>query len=396
MMNTGRSAGHEGGRRESGAVAVARSSAHADVHAGAHANARASAAGTERLAARFTAERIPDFYRAAGSGLLASSIGIGTYLGEPDDADDRRYEEALRAAVTGGLNVIDTAINYRCQRSERVVGRALAAPFDDHVARRDEVIVCSKGGYIPLDGSPPASRDEYNALIEREYFARGVMRPEDVVGGGHCMAPGYLADQVARSRANLGLETIDVYYLHNPEQQVPTVGRELFQRRVVRAFEALESRVDAGDIGAYGCATWNGLRVDPASRESLSLEELVAAAREVAGDGHHFQYVQLPVNLAMSEALRTPTQRIGGRERTALEAASELGLVVVASAALMQSALARSLPTAVRDALPRYDTDAQRALAFVRGVPGITTALVGMRGARHVAENLAIAETIAR
>jgi aryl-alcohol dehydrogenase-like predicted oxidoreductase len=396
MMNTGRSAGHEGGRRESGAVAVARSSAHADVHAGAHANARASAAGTERLAARFTAERIPDFYRAAGSGLLASSIGIGTYLGEPDDADDRRYEEALRAAVTGGLNVIDTAINYRCQRSERVVGRALAALFDDRVARRDEVIVCSKGGYIPLDGSPPASRDEYNALIEREYFARGVMRPEDVVGGGHCMAPGYLADQVARSRANLGLETIDVYYLHNPEQQVPTVGREVFQRRVVRAFEALESRVDAGDIGAYGCATWNGLRVDPASRESLSLEELVAAAREVAGDGHHFQYVQLPVNLAMSEALRTPTQRIGGRERTALEAASELGLVVVASAALMQSALARSLPTAVRDALPRYDTDAQRALAFVRGVPGITTALVGMRGARHVAENLAIAETIAR
>jgi aryl-alcohol dehydrogenase-like predicted oxidoreductase len=394
MMNTERSAGQEGERREPGAVAVARSGASAIAHA--DSPARASVTGTERLAARFAAERIPDFYRHAAGGILASSIGIGTYLGEPDDADDRRYEEALRAAVSAGLNVVDTAINYRCQRSERVVGRALAALFDDRVARRDEVIVCSKGGYIPLDGSPPASRDEYNALIEREYFARGVMRPEDVVGGGHCMAPGYLADQVARSRANLGLETIDVYYLHNPEQQVASIGRELFQRRLVRAFEALESRVDAGDIAAYGCATWNGLRVDPGSRESLSLEELVGAAREVAGDAHHFQYVQLPVNLAMSEALRTPTQRVGTRERTALEAASELGLVVVASASLMQSALARSLPTAVRDALPRYDTDAQRALAFVRGVPGITTALVGMRGAKHVAENLAIAETIAR
>lgn len=394
MMNTGRSADHEGGRREPGAVAVARPGASAG--APADGAARAGVTGTERLAARFAAERIPDFYRAAGGGIIASSIGIGTYLGEPDDADDRRYEEALRAAVAAGLNVIDTAINYRCQRSERVVGRTLAALFDDGVARRDEVIVCSKGGYIPLDGRPPASRNEYNALIDREYFARGVMRPEDVVAGGHCIAPGYLADQVARSRANLGLETIDVYYLHNPEQQVATIGRELFQRRVVRAFEALESRVDAGDIAAYGCATWNGLRVDPASRESLSLEELVGAAREVAGDRHHFQYVQLPVNLAMSEALRTPTQRVGTRERTALEAASELGLVVVASATLMQSALARSLPTAVRDALPRYDTDAQRALAFVRGVPGITTALVGMRGAKHVAENLAIAETIAR
>jgi len=389
MMNTGRSEPSGEVRRESSAVAVAGA-------ANATGSARASAAGTERLAARFTAERIPDFYRSAGAGLHASSIGIGTYLGEPDDADDRRYEEAIRAAVGSGLNVIDTAINYRCQRSERAVGRALTALFDERIARRDEVIVCSKGGYIPLEGTPPASRKEYNALIEREYFARGVMRPEDVVGGGHCMAPGYLADQIARSRANLGLETIDVYYLHNPEQQVPAIGREAFLHRLVRAFEMLEARVEAGDIAAYGCATWNGLRVVPESRESLSIEELVGAAREVAGDAHHFQYVQLPVNLAMSEALRVPTQRVAGRERTALEAASELGLAVVASAALMQSALARALPAAVRDALPRYDTDAQRALSFVRGIPGITTALVGMRGARHVAENLAIAETIAR
>ena len=358
--------------------------------------ARASAAGTERLAARFAGERVTDFYRSTGDGLLASSIGIGTYLGEPVDADDARYEEALRAALAAGINLIDAAINYRCQRSERVVGRVLASLGGDRVGRRDEIIVCTKGGYIPLDGTPPASREEYNALLEREYFARGIMSPDDVVAGGHCIAPGYLADQIARSRANLGVDTIDVYYLHNPEQQVAAVGREPFFRRVVRAFEALETRVSAGDIAAYGCATWNGLRVPPGARESLSLEELVAAAREVAGDAHHFRYVQLPVNLAMSEALRSPTQRVAGHERTALEAASELGMIVVASASLMQSTLARSLPTAIRDALPRYDTDAQRALAFVRGVPGITTALVGMRGTKHVAENLAIVETVPR
>jgi aryl-alcohol dehydrogenase-like predicted oxidoreductase len=391
MMNTGRlGEDHEREPRESVATAVA------DAGAPSSNATRASGAGTERLAARFAAERVPDFYRPGGAGLLASSIGIGTYLGEPDDADDLRYEEALRAAVAVGINLIDTAINYRCQRSERVVGRTLGSLITDRVIRRDEMIVCTKGGYIPLDGTPPASREEYNLLIEREYFARGVMRAEDVVGGGHCMAPGYLADQIARSRANLGLDTIDVYYLHNPEQQIPAVGREAFARRVVRAFEALEARVDAGDIAMYGCATWNGLRVPQESRESLSLEELVAAAREVAGGAHHFRYVQLPVNLAMSEALRAPTQYVAGRARTALEAATELGLVVVASASLMQSALARSLPAAVRDALPRYDTDAQRALAFVRGIPGITTALVGMRGAKHVAENLAIAETVAR
>jgi aryl-alcohol dehydrogenase-like predicted oxidoreductase len=391
MMNTGQPAtGNANTERGGAATAIA------DATRLSSSGSRASAAGTERLAARFAAERVPDFYRPAAGGLVASSIGIGTYLGDPDDADDRRYHDALRAAIAAGINVVDAAINYRCQRSERVVGRVIAALIEERVVRRDEIIVCTKGGYIPLEGTPPASRDEYNALIEREYFSRGVMRSDEVVGGGHCMAPGYLADQIARSRANLGVETIDVYYLHNPEQQIPVVGREVFRRRLVRAFEALEARVAAGDIAAFGCATWNGLRVAPDARDSLSLEELVSVAREVAGDAHHFEYVQLPVNLAMSEALRAPTQRVAGRPRTALDAASDLGLVVVASASLMQSALARSLPTAVRDALPRYDTDAQRALSFVRGIPAITTALVGMRGARHVAENIAIAETAPR
>jgi len=391
MMNTGEPAtGHAGKEQGGAATAIADP---ARVPGG---GSRATAAGTERVAARFAAERIPDFYRHAAGGLIASSIGIGTYLGDPDDADDGRYEDALHAAIAVGINVIDTAINYRCQRSERVVGRVIASLARARVASRDEIIVCTKGGYIPLDGMPPASREDYNALIEREYFARGVMRPDEVVGGGHCMAPGYLADQIARSRANLGVETIDVYYLHNPEQQIPVVGREMFRDRLVRAFEALEARVAAGDIAAFGCATWNGLRVAPEARDSLSLEELTAVAHEVAGYAHHFRYVQLPVNLAMSEALRAPTQRVAGRPRTPLDAASDLGLVVVASASLMQSALARSLPVAVRDALPRYDTDAQRALSFVRGVPSITTALVGMRGARHVAENIAIAETVQR
>jgi aryl-alcohol dehydrogenase-like predicted oxidoreductase len=390
MMNTGQPAtGHAERERGMSATAIGETTRLSNTAP------RANSAGTERFAARFAAERIPDFYRQAG-GLSVSSIGIGTYLGEPDEADDQRYHDALRAAIAAGINVIDTAINYRCQRSERVVGRVISSLVGDRVARRDEIIVCTKGGYIPLDGTPPASREEYTALIEREYFARGVMRPDEVVSGGHCIAPGYLADQIARSRANLGVDTIDVYYLHNPEQQIPVVGREEFRRRIVRAFEALEARVAAGDIASFGCATWGGLRVAPDARDSLSLEELVAVAREVAGDAHHFQYVQLPVNLAMSEALRAQTQRVAGRPRSAVEAASDLGLIVVASASLMQSALARSLPTAIRDALPRYDTDAQRALSFVRGVPGITTALVGMRGARHVAENIAIAETAPR
>lgn len=355
------------------------------------ATTRATAVATARFAARFAAGRASDFYRSGPLETRLSSIGIGTYLGECDDADDARYERAIHAAVTGGINVIDTAINYRCQRSERAAGRTIVALLRDGVVAREELFICTKGGYIPLDGAVPASREDYQAMVAREYLDRGLMTADDIVAGGHCLAPAFLADQVARSRTNLGVATIDVYYLHNPEQQRAVINAATFRERLTRAFEALEARAAAGDIAVYGCATWNGLRGARESRDHLSLEDLVNIAHTVAGREHHFRAIQLPISLAMSEAVRMPNQRLRGHDVTALQAASELGLSVFASAPLMQSKLAQDLPPAVREALPQLATDAQRAIAFVRGMPGVTTALVGMREAAHVVENLGAA-----
>ena len=59
-------------------------------------------------------------------GLHISSIGLGTYLGEHDAQTDARYREAIVRAIELGCNLIDTAINYRYQQSERTIGRALA------------------------------------------------------------------------------------------------------------------------------------------------------------------------------------------------------------------------------------------------------------------------------
>jgi aryl-alcohol dehydrogenase-like predicted oxidoreductase len=131
--------------------------------------------------------------------------------------------------------------------------------------------------------------------------------------------------------------------------------------------------------------------VAPGSRGHLSLEDLVAVAREVAGDAHHFAAVQLPVNLAMPEAIRTPTQPLGDSTVTVLEAAEALGVTVIASASLMQAQLAQGLPEAVRDSIPGLSTDAQRAVTFVRKAPSVATALVGMRSQEHLEENLAAA-----
>ena len=348
---------------------------------------QASTTGTRRFVARASAE-LADFYRPFPRKLTVSALGIGSYLGDCTDEEDERYRLSVREAMASGVNVIDTASNYRCQRSERAVGQAVVEAIAAGEVRRDEVVVCTKGGYVALDREPPASREAYDQFLERELFAPGILRPDELVRGGHSIAPRFLAHQLAQSRANLGLETIDVYYLHNPEEQLRAIDRETFQTRVRDAFALLEERALAGEIAGYGCATWLGLRVPPEHRQHLTLANLVAVARDVGGTTHHFRAVQLPVSLAMPEAARLPTQPLGKKLVPLLEAADALGLGVVASAPLMQGKLAAGLPDAMRELFPNCTTDAQRALRFASSLHGVATVLAGMRERTHVRENL--------
>lgn len=349
--------------------------------------------GTARFRDRHAAGFAPDHFRTGPSGLTLSSIGLGTYLGGDVDSDDEAYTDAVRCALRSGINVLDTAINYRCQRSERAVGRAVQLALANGQIARDEIVLCTKAGYVPLENFPPATQEGYQGYLKREFYARRVMSPADVVAGGHCIAPGFLVDCLRRSRQNLGVDAIDVFYVHNPEQQLSGVRREELHDRLRAAFAVLEERAAAGEIGVYGISTWQGFRVPPGARGHLSMEELVALAREVGGEGHHLRAVQLPLNLAMPEGVRSPTQALAGREDPlpAVDAAHELGLAVITSAPLMQGQLAQGLPPALRELFPAMTTDAQRAIAFSRAVPGIATTLVGMKRAAHVGENLGAA-----
>jgi aryl-alcohol dehydrogenase-like predicted oxidoreductase len=314
-------------------------------------------------------------------GLTLSSVGLGTYLGPSDTVTDRIYEAAIARAFDLGCNVIDTAINYRCQRSERAIGRALAASR----IPREQIVVSTKGGYIPYDGEPPADPAAY---FRQTFVVPGLVAAHDVVAGSHCLAPGFLANQVDQSLANLNVACIDVYLLHNPETQLEEIPADRFYERLRAAFETLEACVQAGRIRCYGVATWNGLRASPAAAGLISLERLVGVARQVAGERHHFRVIQLPYSLAMPEAYTRKNQSLRGTLVTVLEAAAALNLYVMGSAALYQSRLAQGLPGEIRSRISGLTTDAQRAIQFARSTPGIGTALVGMKEVGHVEENL--------
>jgi len=337
--------------------------------------------GTTRYAQKFAGRAAAGHFRETQR-LALSSLGMGTYLGQPDTKTDEGYAAAAVAAVESGINVLDAAINYRFQRSERSLGTALrqlaAKGFE-----RDEIVVCTKGGYLTPDGAMPADPNEY---FFREYIQPGVLSAKDIAAGSHCMSPKFLKNQLGRSLKNLGVECVDVYYLHNPETQLSEVSKEEFLNRVREAFTFFESAVEAGEIQYYGMATWNGFRQAASERDALQLGEIAQIAQEIAGGRHRFRFVQLPFNLAMTEALTLGNQSLRGHHRTVMEAASELDITLIASASLLQGQVAKNLPAFVAEAFG-LENDAERALQFARSSPGITTALVGMSRVEHAKAN---------
>ena len=346
-------------------------------------NGYATLEGTTRYRGRFKGRAAENHFRLEQN-LWLSSIGIGTYLGRHDEETDARYTEAVMRAVEHGANLIDTAANYRFQRSERSIGAALRHLTERGICGRDELVICTKGGFLPFDGAPPADARRY---VEETFVRPGIADFSEIING-HCMTPHYLQSQIDQSLRNMGLACVDVYYIHNPESQLAAIPRAEFEASLRAAFELLESNIKEGKIRMYGAATWNGFRAVPNAREYLSLQRMVEIAREVGGSEHGFRFIQLPFNLAMPEALVADNQTVNGEQTSVLEAAGALGVTVVASASILQGKVARGLPEHIREPLGALATDAQTAIQFVRSTPGITTALVGMSQSSHVEENL--------
>ncbi|MFZ8862240.1 MAG: aldo/keto reductase, partial [Thermocrinis sp.] len=88
-------------------------------------------------------------------GLYISELGVGTYLGDFDQATSEGYKQVIRTAYKRGVNVVDTAIVYRYMKSERDVG-AVAKELG-----RENLIISTKGGYVPYDIDLGADPKDY-------------------------------------------------------------------------------------------------------------------------------------------------------------------------------------------------------------------------------------------
>jgi len=316
--------------------------------------------------------------------LTLSNVGIGTYLGDADSITDELVTNAVKQSILSGINVVDTAINYRSQKAERSVGKAVSELIKEEKISRDQIFLSTKNGYVTNDADVQLGFWEY---VKEEYTKKGILKEGDVTSGYHCMTPTYLSDQLERSLKNLGLECIDLMYLHNAvEGQIKDVSKEKFLENLKDVFELYEQKRDEGKIKFYGMATWECFRVPKDNPQYLSFEDTVNMAKKIGGENHGFRFIQLPFNLHYDQALLGKNQSLGTNNVSVLEAAVKLGIGVFTSVPLMQGRLLAP------GAMPDFGDlkPSLRALQFVRSTPGVLAPLVGQKSSDHVSENLEI------
>lgn len=351
----------------------------------------ATPAGTKRYMQYAVSQGRPEGHFKRFDGLHLSSIGIGTYLGEPTQQDDLAVENAVYQSVkSGAVNVIDTAINYRGMKSEKSIGRALLRVVKDGIITRDQVFISTKNGYITNDGDYP--NVDVMEYVHRMYIQTEVMSADDISSGYNVMNPNYLGKCIDKSLMNMHLSTIDLVYIHNAfESWHEDVSRQQFMEMLARAFEVYEKYRSQNKIRYYGMATWTCFRVPPDSREYLSLEQAVKVAESVGGKDHGFRFIQLPYNLAYSEALLLKNQSAGpaSSSLTILEAAAKLNVGIFTSIPLFQGRLLRA-------EIPDYggiSDKVAKLVQIVRSSPSVIAPLIGQKKAEHVEENLKVADT---
>jgi len=337
--------------------------------------------GTKKFAERGT-EISQQNYKNINN-LTLSNVGIGTYLGNPDVETDNLVQDAIKKSILGGINVIDSAINFRAQKAERSIGNALSQLIDNNDISREEIFVSTKNGYVTNDGD---IKEDLMLYVMREYGKTGIVKEGDISPGYHCMTLPYLNDQLERSLKNLGLECIDLMYLHNSVEGQTHLPREQFLRHLKAVFEFYEKKRKEGKIRFYGMATWECFRVTQENPMFLQLSEVMDLATEVGGTEHGFRFIQLPFNLMLDQAYLTKNHTVNGKTVSFLEAAQSFNLGVFTSVPLMQGKLLTA------NVIPEFvnSSASVRLLQFIRSTPGITAPLIGHKSESHVTENMEV------
>lgn len=324
--------------------------------------------------------------------LYLSSLGMGTYLGSLSSKDDLNLESSIYSSVKEGcINVIDTAINYRSMLSEKSIGRAINRLINEEIIHRDELFICTKNGYFTNDGD--FNQIDIESYLKLMYIDRDIIDRKDISSSYNIMNPNYIANCIDRSLCNMGLDTIDLVYIHNSfESWYDQVEKPVYYEMLSRVFEVYEEYRKRDKLRYYGMATWSCFTAQAKSPNYLSLRDVIEIAIDVGGADNGFKFIQLPYNSLMTEPYTYRNQQVGDSSQyvSILNAANHFGIHVFTSIPLFQGKL---LSLKIDDKfLSTLPYESAKLLQFVRSTPGIVAPLVGQKTSDHTNQNIAISK----
>ncbi|WP_395835688.1 aldo/keto reductase [Cystobacter fuscus] len=304
-------------------------------------------------------------------GLAVSTLGLG-----PSSAGPAESTEGALLAVELGVNVLVSAPHAQQGQHEDFVGTVVREAATRGLAEREALVLCTRVGHLP---ALPSRFGPRVLALEEHYVRRGLLDWGELVLGRHSLAPRFLEHSLATSRERMRLDTLDLVLLDTPELHLEAVDLPTFRARLRAACECLEELAARGWLRAYGVAM----------QGALDVGDVFDAARAVAGERHHLRALSLPLSLSHQDMLAL-RHHVGGEHLPTLEAARALGLHVLAERCLDGGHVGYEMPRAERLRLGPVVSDPQVGLQWVRSLPGMGTAVVGMRRESHVEENVGV------
>jgi len=228
-----------------------------------------------------------------------STFAFGTYRVTDQNP---LHIEALKEAIEGGIELIDTSTNYTDGGAERAIGYVLDR-VEDEV--RSKVKIVSKYGYI--QGSLLAAFKEKSVSYEVVEFSESCY---------HSIAKEFLHEQLSASLQRMNQSKIECYLIHNPEYFLYDAINKKMPRdemldamyeRLYDAFIGLEEEVKNGRIASYGISS-NSFAKKSDEADFLPYEDLLTlaskAANAVGASEHNFSTIELPINIVEHDGLR--------------------------------------------------------------------------------------------
>lgn len=299
-------------------------------------------------------------------------IALGTHIGDFSEEDSQKYIQAIIHAIQNGIYTIDGAINYRGMRSELDEGVSIHTLIRSGTIQRRDLFITSKAGLLFGDIQAGMNPQKYLSDV----LEPNGIKKEDFIKYKslyQTLNPKFYEIALNKSLENLGLEYLDVHYMHIPEISRLQLTLDEFYDKMDALLKWYEEKVTEGKIRYYGLALEFMVGEPYETKWHFEIEEIKKMADQIANGKSHLRYVLFEYNMLCDSGKTVANQTVSGTQYSLIEACHKLEIETVAS-----------MPFAMGDGFEKHSLGELLEFALA----GMDHVIVGSKNTKHIDEIL--------